>query len=39
VEVEKSVNVSRCLRCMECTTCGAFEPALAIAKPQEHPPD
>ncbi len=29
VQVERKVNDSRCIRCMECTTCGAIRPALA----------
>lgn len=28
VQVEQRVNTSRCIRCMECTTCGAIRPAL-----------
>lgn len=29
VQVERAVNVSRCIRCMECTACGAIEPAIS----------
>ena len=29
VEVDLAVNSPRCLRCMECTTCGAIAPMLA----------
>jgi ferredoxin-type protein NapH len=28
LQVEKRANVSECIRCMECTTCGAIEPAI-----------
>jgi polyferredoxin len=30
VEVERRVNTAGCVRCLECTTCGALEPALAL---------
>ncbi len=30
VKVEQKVNVSRCVRCLECTTCGAIHPAFAL---------
>jgi ferredoxin-type protein NapH len=33
VKVDVAVNVSGCIRCLECTTCGAIEPCLA--KPQQ----
>jgi polyferredoxin len=33
VAVDKRINVATCIRCLECTTCGAIEPALA--RPQE----
>jgi ferredoxin-type protein NapH len=33
VKVDRKVNVPGCIRCLECTTCGAIEPALA--KPQD----
>jgi polyferredoxin len=29
VKVDKAINVTGCIRCLECTTCGAIEPALA----------
>jgi ferredoxin-type protein NapH len=28
VHVDKHLNSSRCVRCLECTTCGAIEPAI-----------
>ncbi len=30
VKVDQKVNVPGCIRCLECTTCGAIEPALAL---------
>jgi polyferredoxin len=36
VKVDERVNTSGCIRCLECTTCGALEPALAL--PGERPP-
>ena len=30
VKVDQAVNVSGCIRCLECTTCGAIEPCLAL---------
>ncbi len=30
VKVDQAVNVSGCIRCLECTTCGAIEPVLAL---------
>jgi polyferredoxin len=30
VKVDQKVNVSGCIRCLECTTCGAIEPAFAL---------
>jgi ferredoxin-type protein NapH len=43
VKVDQHVNVSGCIRCLECTTCGALEPCFALPKdtatpPQPHPP-
>ena len=35
VKVDQKVNVAGCIRCLECTTCGAIEPALAL--PQKEP--
>jgi polyferredoxin len=32
VQVDKQVNVSGCIRCLECATCGALEPAFARPK-------
>jgi polyferredoxin len=36
VKVDQAVNVSGCIRCLECTTCGAVEPCFAL--PQEKAP-
>jgi polyferredoxin len=30
VSLYQRVNVAGCIRCLECTTCGALEPALAV---------
>lgn len=30
VNVDQAVNVSGCIRCLECTACGAIQPALAL---------
>ena len=30
VKVDQKVNVTGCIRCLECTTCGALEPTLAL---------
>jgi polyferredoxin len=35
VKVDQAVNVSGCIRCLECTTCGALEPCFAL--PQKEP--
>jgi ferredoxin-type protein NapH len=32
VKVDQKVNVSNCIRCLECTTCGAIQPAFALPK-------
>ena len=32
VKVDQAVNVTGCIRCLECTTCGAIEPAFASPK-------
>ena len=32
VKVDQKVNVTGCIRCLECTTCGAIEPCLATPK-------
>ncbi|MGD0411887.1 MAG: 4Fe-4S binding protein [Verrucomicrobiota bacterium] len=37
VKVDQAVNVSGCIRCLECTTCGAIEPSLAL--PRNAPPN
>ena len=41
VKVDQAVNVSGCIRCLECTTCGAIEPCFALpqksAAPDETP--
>jgi len=33
VKVDEKVNVAGCIRCLECTSCGAVQPAFAL--PQE----
>jgi ferredoxin-type protein NapH len=30
VKVDEKINVPGCIRCLECTTCGAVEPAFAL---------
>src|SRR5512133_1628212 len=30
VKVDEKVNVTGCIRCLECTTCGAIEPCVAL---------
>jgi ferredoxin-type protein NapH len=32
VKVDQNVNVSGCIRCLECSTCGALEPCFAFPK-------
>lgn len=32
VKVDQKVNVTGCIRCLECTTCGAVEPTVALPK-------
>jgi len=32
VKVDQAVNVTGCIRCLECTTCGALEPCFALPK-------
>jgi ferredoxin len=32
VKLDQKVNVSGCVRCLECTTCGAIEPAFATPR-------
>ncbi len=34
VKVDQKVNVSGCIRCLECTTCGAIQPSLARPRPK-----
>lgn len=36
VKVDQQVNVTGCIRCLECTTCGAIQPAFAL--PQADQP-
>ena len=37
VPVEKTVNNRHCIRCMECTACGAIHPSLKKIKPGDPP--
>jgi ferredoxin-type protein NapH len=37
VKVDLAVNVSGCIRCLECTTCGALEPDFALPKVEAKP--
>lgn len=37
VKVDQAVNVAGCIRCLECTTCGALEPAFALPKKDSKP--
>jgi polyferredoxin len=37
VKVDQQVNVSGCIRCLECTTCGAIEPCFALPKESPKP--
>jgi polyferredoxin len=37
VKVDQKVNVSGCIRCLECTTCGAIEPCFALPKKTGEP--
>jgi polyferredoxin len=39
VKVDEAVNVPGCIRCLECTTCGAIEPAFAVPTNAAQPPD
>ncbi len=36
VKVDQKVNVAGCIRCLECTTCGAIQPAFAVPKETER---
>jgi polyferredoxin len=38
VKVDQKVNVSGCIRCLECTTCGAIEPCFALPAKNAGPP-
>jgi ferredoxin-type protein NapH len=37
VKVDQKVNVSGCVRCLECATCGALEPCFAFPKDASAP--
>jgi len=39
VKVDQAVNVAGCVRCLECTTCGALEPAFARPPKSTPVPD
>jgi ferredoxin-type protein NapH len=38
VKLDQKVNVTGCVRCLECTTCGAIEPAFATPRSAGAPP-
>lgn len=38
VKVDQRVNVSGCIRCLECATCGALEPCFALPQNTPEPP-
>jgi polyferredoxin len=38
VKVDQKVNVSGCIRCLECATCGALEPCFAFPKDDSTKP-
>jgi NAD-dependent dihydropyrimidine dehydrogenase PreA subunit len=38
VKVDEAVNVTGCIRCLECTTCGALEPGFALPAKDARPP-
>lgn len=38
VKVDQRVNVSGCIRCLECTTCGAIEPCFALPEKSVEAP-
>jgi len=38
VKVDQKVNVSGCIRCLECATCGALEPCFALPQNTPKPP-
>jgi hypothetical protein len=35
--VDQAVNISGCIRCLECTTCGAIEPCFALPQKASEP--
>jgi len=35
VKVDEKVNVTGCIRCLECTTCGAIKPAFALPEEKQ----
>ncbi|MGO8698533.1 MAG: 4Fe-4S binding protein [Limisphaerales bacterium] len=37
VKVDEAVNVSGCIRCLECTNCGAIEPCFALPEKPVEP--
>jgi polyferredoxin len=37
VKVDQRVNTRECIRCLECTTCGALEPAMAVPAESGEP--
>lgn len=37
VKLDQKANVSGCIRCLECTTCGAVEPAFALPEAEAKP--
>lgn len=37
VKLDQKVNVSGCVRCLECTACGAIEPCFALPKEEPKP--
>jgi polyferredoxin len=38
VKVDQKVNVTGCIRCLECTTCGAIQPSFALPLERGKPP-
>jgi len=39
VKVDQKVNVTGCIRCLECTKCDALRPALALPGTKREPTD
>jgi polyferredoxin len=37
VHVDEKVNVAGCIRCLECTSCGAIEPCFALPHRSPEP--